>query len=116
MREMREMREMFEKAWSAETSNAPDWSPERPSRGQCAITALIVQDGTGGDLVRVINAGDSHYFNRLPDGSEVDLTRDQFDEWDPSPAEIRTRAYVLSHPDTASRYEMLREQMSRKPS
>lgn len=61
----------------------------------------------GGDLLRVVNAGESHYFNRLPGGIEVDLTRDQFDSWEPTEAEVRSREYVLSHPDTARRYALL---------
>src|SRR6185436_2099938 len=61
-----------------------DWSPENPARGQCGVTALVVQEHLGGDLLLadVANADGSrqgvHYFNRLPDGTEVDLTREQF--------------------------------------
>jgi hypothetical protein len=61
-----------------------EWSPERPARGQCAVTALVVQDLLGGELLlaEVRNADGSrqgvHYWNRLAGGLEVDLTRDQF--------------------------------------
>lgn len=99
-------------AWSKDSSASPDrWLPSRPSLGQCAVTALIVQERFGGELVRVVNAGDSHYFNRLPDGSEVDLTRDQFDSWQPSEAQVRSREYVLSHQATADRFQLLLAQL-----
>jgi hypothetical protein len=93
--------------WSAETSAYDAWSPERPSVGQCAVTALEVQRILGGELVRVTNFGESHYFNWTTVGV-VDLTRDQFDVWEPTAPELRTREYVLSHPKTSNRYELLR--------
>lgn len=101
-------------AWTAETSASPDaWTPERPSVGQCAVTALVVQDKLGGVLLRTVNAGTSHYFNLLPGDVVVDLTRDQFDVWEPTaPIETRTREYVLSFPETAARYAVLVEGLS----
>jgi hypothetical protein len=102
--------------WLHDTSASPDeWKASRPSIGQCAVTALLVQETFGGELLRVVNEGVSHYFNRLPDGSEVDLTRDQFDAWDPSPAEVRGRDYVLSFPATAERYERLKKRIGVVP-
>lgn len=96
-------------AWSAETSFADDWDPEHPSVGQCAVTALVIQDFFGGDLLRSEVGGVSHYWNRLPDGSEVDLTRDQFVRFVLDRAtEVRDRGYVLSFPQTALRYKRLR--------
>lgn len=96
-------------AWTAQTSADPaGWTSKGPSYGQCAVTALVVQRRFGGELLRTVNAGVSHYFNRLPSGHEVDLTRDQFDVWAPTePVQTRTREYVLSHPDTAARYALL---------
>lgn len=99
--------DMLPGAWEADTSAYADWGPDRPSVGQCAVTALAVQDRCGGELVRVENAGDSHYFNRLDDGTVIDLTRDQFTTWDPSPEQVRDRDYLESHPATVARYEKL---------
>src|SRR5579862_5338091 len=39
-------------AWSAETSVDGNWDLEHPSVGQCAVTALVIQDLFGGDLLR----------------------------------------------------------------
>lgn len=51
---------------------------------------------------------ESHYWNQLPDGTEVDLTREQFDDFSPQSIEHRSREYVLSYPDTVERYQRLR--------
>jgi hypothetical protein len=75
-------------SWSVETAYcSADYRERRPSpaRGQCGTTALVVQDLLGGDLIvaDLLFAGRTegvHYWNRLPDGREVDLTRDQFAE------------------------------------
>ena len=53
------------------------------SRGQCGTTALVLQELLGGDLMvadvecegRVEGV---HYWNAMPGGPELDLTRDQF--------------------------------------
>jgi hypothetical protein len=74
-------------AWALDTCDpvdADDWSAANPSRGQCGSTALIIHDLLGGELLiaEVIRGGGSrqgvHYWNLLPDGTELDLTRDQF--------------------------------------
>lgn len=111
---------VLRRCWSYETA-VPDtiWDPNVPAKGQCAVTALIVQDYLGGDLLRTMNPRDtagrfpiSHYFN-LVDGREVDLTRSQFWLWEPGEIIIRDREYVLSNESTAMRYEKLRERVSR---
>lgn len=105
------MTRALERAWCQDTSATPDqWSPQNPARGQCAVTALIVQDTLGGILLRTIIEGESHYFNELPDGENVDLTLTQFD--DPTikatdPIEERSREYVLSYRPTVIRYSLL---------
>jgi len=54
--------------------------------------------------------GESHYWNRLSDGTEVDLTVEQFAEYRlDAPPEVRARSYVLGFPDTARRYHALRK-------
>lgn len=107
---IRDLRSILEPAWSSETSADPErWSPENPAWGQCAVTALIVQELYGGTLVRTKVGNISHYWNVLPSGEEVDLTRDQFNEPDLQlSGELRTREYVLSFPDTLLRYERLK--------
>jgi len=73
-------------SWSIQTcdpTDVPVWTADEPSRGQCAVTALVVHDLLGGQLLEaeVHHADGSpqgfHYWNRLA-GVDVDLTRRQF--------------------------------------
>jgi hypothetical protein len=98
------------RAWSRSTSADPaGWTASNPAWGQCAITALAVQDVLGGRLVRTVVDGTSHYYNLLDNGEEVDLTREQFGAGPVvSARQIRDRSYVLSFPDTANRYLALK--------
>jgi hypothetical protein len=100
----------LEQAWDRSTCSDPGkWSSENPAWGQCAVTALIVQDYYGGELRRGLVDDISHYWNILQDGHEVDLTLKQFgDSARPTDVQPRDREYVLSFPDTVSRYERLR--------
>lgn len=74
-------------SWGLDTQYATDEQPSRKpgdrSRGQCGTTALVIQDWLGGEILtaEVSRDGDPvgvHYWNRLPDGKEVDLTCGQF--------------------------------------
>ncbi|MFG2413235.1 YunG family protein [Streptomyces goshikiensis] len=74
--------------WSAETCSPDDverapWTAGNPAWGHCDITALVVQDLCGGDLVvgEVWLDGEQqgfHTWNVLPGGVVIDLTREQF--------------------------------------
>lgn len=109
-------------SWSAETSSDPDgWSPDNPAWGQCAVTALVVQDHLGGDLLRSETfrtdrtKGPSHYFNGLPGSVIIDLTRRQFKGTGLTVAvpELRTRQEVLAqYPRTLLRYGRLAESVA----
>lgn len=87
---LKTLRDDLEKIWSRETSQDPkNWTLEKPSYGQCYVTALLVCHVLGGELLRC-DQGDGaiHYWNRLPifkkysplvkPQQEVDLTSDQF--------------------------------------
>lgn len=108
------IKKRFEKAWSRRTAykQSSRWLPEHPSIDQCAVTALVVQTEFGGEILRCpTKEGDSHYWNRLPDGSEIDLTEDQFDVIDDIPlklgAKVRTRDSLLKTRSTRERYNLL---------
>jgi hypothetical protein len=73
-------------SWSIETCDPTDvsgWTEANPSLGQCAVTALVVHDLLGGELLEAeVRHRDGspqgfHYWNRLA-GVDVDLTRAQF--------------------------------------
>ena len=80
------LRDAVRASWSLETcdpTDAAEWTPANPSRGQCAVTALVVHDLFGGQLLEAeVHFRDGsrqgfHYWNRLARG-DVDLTREQF--------------------------------------
>lgn len=79
---LEELSAALRRSWMRETA-APGsqnaWSATNPAWGQCAVTALIVHDLFGGEILRTEVPGyGSHYYNRLADGREIDLTREQF--------------------------------------
>jgi len=49
-----------------------------PLAGHCSIVALMVRGMFGGVIVTGLVDETRHYWNRLPDGREVDLTSCQF--------------------------------------
>lgn len=107
---MTDVTSRLRQAWCRETSSVPGlWTPENPALGQCAVTALIVQDIFGGELVRGHVHKASHYWNRI-DGYNIDFTKEQFGRYYKDLVEdgVRTREYLLSNANTYERYYTLR--------
>lgn len=103
------------KSWSRETCYLPDqekWSPDNPAFGQCAVTALVIQDFLGGEILYCKHY--RHYWNKLPDGTILDLTKDQFGEnANPCPDEIASREYILES-ERAKKVETLKRYLALK--
>jgi len=105
---------VLRESWSKETaypSCQKDWSKEDPSYGQCAITAMLVNDMFGGSIHRIrVNGGGTHYFNKI-NGKYVDLTSEQFDLYnipvDYENNEEMDRQYCGKNADTKKRYDLL---------
>lgn len=95
-------------AWGPDTcapEDRPRWTADNPARGQCITTVLVVHDFFGGVLLRgeVVVGGervDYHWWNRLPDGTDVDLTRGQF-----GPDEQVVGREVIERPTGSHRVE-----------
>ena len=99
-------------SWSKETcypTSQESWSKGNMTLGQCAITALVVNDYLGGQIKRCMVGDVSHYYNEI-DGNVIDLTSLQFEGIIPnySLGVCRTREYLLSNEDTKNRYELLK--------
>jgi len=105
-----ELTKILEISWSKDTctpSLQDSWNENNKALGQCAITALIVNDFLGGKIMRCMSETGSHYYNIINDHI-IDLTSSQFEK---APkyieAEKRTRDYLLSNEDTKKRYLLL---------
>lgn len=109
------LRAALRSSWSRETTYWRErWSTEHPSVGQCAVTALIVQEALGGDIAEgVLPSGELHYWNLRNRETIIDLTVDQF--FDGEKAVFRriiTRDELLRNPNTKERYSILRRAVS----
>jgi hypothetical protein len=111
--------DVIRRAWSKETSaNPAEWSKTNPARGQCAVTALVVQAVSEGKLIRTTvtlpdGTTESHYANLVGHGVIIDLTDEQFPAGSTFAAwEERDRDYVLSFPDTVRRYNVLTRRLN----
>ena len=112
-------------AWCRETAspaNQEAWSDSNRALGQCAVTALVVQDLMGGTIMRTEVPGfGSHYSNLLPNGEDVyplDLTKGQFPRGTVIPRGVtveRDRILVGERAAAArspERYELLRQRVA----
>ena len=70
-----EVRRLLEASWSPATSSL--WCPETPSRGQCGVTALVIDDAFGGEILKTRVGSAWHFYNRI-DGVRLDFTLGQF--------------------------------------
>ena len=110
---------LIERAWGPETAYRGDWREDNPAWGQCAVTALLVQEIMGGEIVvqRLLYGPDQtpmrHYYNSIttPDGYwKIDLTKSQFGKHSRQILEEKfvNRAQLLRG-DLKKRYAVFRE-------
>lgn len=112
----RELELVLPQVWDASTSyNPSSWSKDNPALGQCAVTALVVNDLEGGQIISGTVNGFEHYWNLLPSGKEKDLTREQFrDIAEVTITGMVTRDYLLETDSTANtRYQRLKRNLKR---
>lgn len=71
------MQEALQNSWSIESSSL--WTVHNPAAGHCGVTALVVNDIMGGDIIKTRFDGMWHFYNRI-DGKVIDFTKSQFDK------------------------------------
>jgi len=116
--------DLLREAWCRETASPScqaDWTTANPALGQCAVSALVVQDLIGGIIVRAVIPGSgSHYWNEIPNGEDVhvfDPTRSQFPSSTVIPRGERVvREYILGSErallaGTPERYALLKDRV-----
>lgn len=64
------------KAWSIKTSSK--WIKQNPAKGQCGVTALVVNDLLEGQIFKTKVDGSWHYYNCIH-GKRHDFTHSQFE-------------------------------------
>jgi len=82
-RDWKKIRRILESGWSKKTAH-PDYRDDYddyvkkgiPSYGQCYVTARAIHKVFKGKII--YNKEKNHYWNMLPDGTELDFTSDQF--------------------------------------
>lgn len=95
-----------------------DWVENNPLWGHCAAVSVLAQDIYGGELIRGSLAKSpkyahlrSHYWNRMPNGEEVDFTAEQYS--DLTFLDLDGKAYkreqMLESQDTKRRYDLLKK-------
>lgn len=113
----RDYYDLLSEIWSADTC-APrmrdEWSPENKTRGQCSITAFLMQDLYGGKVFGVpLKDGNFHCFNAVGD-CVFDLTSEQFGnvklDYNNCPEQSRDTHFAKD--EKRQRYELLKEQLS----
>lgn len=62
-------------AWSSKTGSK--WREDNPACGQCGVTALVVKDLFGGEILKTPVGEAWHFYNRIS-GLRFDLTESQF--------------------------------------
>ena len=101
---------------TAYSSCAEEWSHNNPTRGQCAITSMLVYELFGGEIQRGYNMKEKewHYWNVI-DGIVYDFTIDQYKDNNLSFESIqRVNFYsLLENIDTKRRYELLKKRVTR---
>lgn len=63
-------------SWSLNSSSK--WTPENPAKGQCGVTALVVHDLLGGEIMKTYAAEGWHFYNEI-DSGRLDFTASQFE-------------------------------------
>jgi len=115
---LKQVESAIKKSWGRETCHYKFlWDDKElsESAGHCRVVSLIAQDFLGGEIMYSYVRGNSkwdHYWNKLPNGKEIDLTKDQF------PKNIKfikpkiiSRKKALSSKRTQKGYEILKKRV-----
>ena len=109
------LRKDIEKGWSKETchpSYQSKWSLEYPSIGQCAITAMWLNEKMGWDIYETIVNRSRHFFNKDSNGFIYDLTADQFQDSDINYENCRKREFKDLYRSCKDRYELFKHNLT----
>lgn len=78
---LKNLKKALRAAWNKETSWTGKFNPKNPAADQCRATSAVVQKLLGGKILYAVikkRPFISHFWNRLPNGKEIDFTARQF--------------------------------------
>ena len=97
--------------WSSETSSL--WCQDNPARGQCDVTAIVINDFFGGEILKTFIDGQPHFYNRI-DGINYDFTASQFQVLPEYLDLIADREEIFSsNSKVRQQYEILRDRFKK---
>ena len=108
---------LFKIAWCRETAHPSyqkEWSENNPSCGQCAVTALIVNELCCAPIYKCRVGLATHYYNMWPGRHEIiDFTGEQFGNIKINylDGEHVLRSQLLKCKHVRERYELLKSRM-----
>ena len=65
----------LQRSWSSES--AKQWTVDNPANGQCNVTAILIHELYGGEILKTTLHDGDHFYNRI-DGLRFDFTASQF--------------------------------------
>jgi xanthine dehydrogenase iron-sulfur cluster and FAD-binding subunit A len=69
--------EVLLECWSIKSSSL--WTKENPAKGQCGVTALVINEIYGGEILKTKLPNNKwHYYNFI-NGKSYDFTKSQFE-------------------------------------
>ena len=107
-----QLRNKIEPAWSIDTchpSYRNKWTPQNPSVGQCAVTAMYLNEIHGWKIYDTMVGNSRHFFNKDSNGFIYDLTADQFPSDDVDYDNCRERKFTDLFKSCKDRYKLFKE-------
>jgi hypothetical protein len=101
--DVEKLKGQLRQCWSRESSS--QWLAENPARGQCNVTALIIHESFGGEILKTPVDGQWHFYNRV-NGQVYDLTAEQFST-PPQYLDLPSDRHEALAGTTARQYEAL---------
>lgn len=103
------IRSIVEKGWSKETCHpayVDKWNFSNRAAGQCAVTAMYINQKYGYDIYETMVGRSRHFFNITSDGKVIDATCDQFPVEPVNYSASRKREFKDLYRSCGDRYEL----------
>lgn len=104
-----DIRSIVEKGWSKETCHpayVDKWNFSNRSAGQCAVTAMYINQKYGYDIYETMVGRSRHFFNVTSDCKIIDVTCDQFPVEPVDYSASRKREFKDLYKSCKDRYEL----------